>query len=282
MTRSVLITGASTGIGEATALHLASKGMTVFAGVRKEADGQALVDRAEGALTPVIVDVADGDSIASCKTEVMAALGDADLDGLVNNAGITVQGLLEYLPLDDLRRQLEVNVTGQLAVTQAFLPTLRKTKGRIVFVSSIAGRTPSLPFIGPYSASKSALECLADAFRVELRPTGIQVALIEPGSIATPIWDKGDATFEDLVSGLPDEAKQQYGASMERARKLAAASGRRGIPALKVAVKIEHALTASHAHARYLVGNDARLRAYVESPLPERIRDSLIARTLRL
>jgi NAD(P)-dependent dehydrogenase (short-subunit alcohol dehydrogenase family) len=278
--KTVLITGASTGIGRATAIYLAERGATVYAGVRKPEDGAGLEAEASGDLKSVIVDVSDAATISSCLDEVSADLGARGLDGLVNNAGITVQGPLEYLPLDELRRQLEVNVTGQLAVTQAFLPHLRKERGRLVFTSSIAGRAPGLPLVGPYSASKAALEQLADALRVELMPTGIRVSLIEPGSIATPIWEKGDSTFDDLVAALPQEGRDRYGVAMGRARKLAAATGRRGIDPIKVAKRIEHALDSKHPRARYLVGLDARARAFIEAPMPERIRDKIVARAV--
>ncbi|MPZ68433.1 MAG: SDR family NAD(P)-dependent oxidoreductase [Actinobacteria bacterium] len=278
--KTVLITGASTGIGRATAIYLAGRGATVYAGVRKPEDGASLEAEASGTLKSVLVDVSDAATISSCLVEVSADLGARGLDGLVNNAGITVQGPLEYLSLDDLRRQLEVNVTGQLAVTQAFLPLLRKARGRLVFTSSIAGRAPGLPLVGPYSASKAALEQLADALRVELMPTGIRVSLIEPGSIATPIWEKGDSTYDDLVAALPQEARDRYGVAMERGRKLAAATGRRGIDPIKVAKRIEHALASKHPRARYLVGNDARARAFIEAPMPERIRDKIVARVV--
>lgn len=278
--RTVLITGASTGIGRATAIYLAGRGATVFAGVRKPEDGASLEEESSGNLRSVIIDVSDAQTIASCFDGISGALEDKGLDGLVNNAGITVQGPLEYLSLDDLRRQLEVNVTGQLAVTQAFLPLLRKERGRLVFTSSIAGRAPGLPLVGPYSASKAALEQLADALRVELMPTGIRVSLIEPGSIATPIWEKGDSTYDGLVAALPQEARDRYGVPMERARKLAAATGRRGIDPLKVAKRIEHAISSKHPRARYLVGNDARMRAFIEGPMPERIRDKIVARVV--
>lgn len=278
--KTVLITGASTGIGRATAIYLAGRGAAVYAGVRKPEDGASLEAEAPGNLKSVIVDVSEAAMISSCLDEVSSDLGAKGLDGLVNNAGITVQGPLEYLVLDELRRQLEVNVTGQLAVTQAFLPHLRKARGRLVFTSSIAGRAPGLPLIGPYSASKAGLERLADALRVELRPSGIKVSLIEPGSIATPIWEKGDATFDELVAALPQEGRDRYGKAMERARKLASATGKRGIDPVKVAKRIEHALTAKNPHSRYLVGNDARVRAFVEGPLPDRLRDNLVARVV--
>ena len=278
--RNVLVTGASTGIGEATALRLARNGWRVYAGVRKEADGEALVNASVGALSPVLIDVTDQDSIENTLKIIEDEVDGSGLHGLVNNAGITVQGVLEYLPPEELRRQFDVNVTGQLAVTQAFLPAIRRAGGRIVFMSSIAGRAPALPFVGPYSASKKALESIAEALRIELMPWRIEVALIEPGSIATPIWDKGDSTFEHIVESMPEEGRQRYGAAMEKGRKLAAETGRRGIPADEVAKKVEHALTAKRPKTRYLVGKDAKARVILENPLPDRLRDRIIGRVM--
>ena len=273
--RNVLITGASTGIGKACALRLDAHGWTVFAGVRKLEDADALKAEASPRLHPVILDVTDTDEIQSARAEIDSRTG-AELAGLVNNAGITVQGPLEYLAPDELRRQLEVNVVGQLAVTQAFMPAIRKGRGRLVFMSSIAGRTPSLPFVGPYSASKHAIEALAEAFRLELAPWGIAVSSIEPGSIDTPIWRKGDETFDDQLAAMPPGATERYGSWMHRARKIAAATGKRGIPADKVAEKVEHALASPRPRARYLVGMDAKARAYLEPALPTRMRDKLV------
>ena len=195
---AVVVTGASTGIGEACALQLDRMGFSVFAGVRREADGKALEQKASGRLTPVFIDVADEVSIASAVETVSAAVGDAGLAGLVNNAGIAVPAPIELVPLDALRRQLEVNVIGQVSVTQAFLPLVRKAQGRIVNMGSIAGRL-AIPFLGPYCMSKFAMEALTDSLRVELRPWGIKVSLVEPGRISTPIWGKGIATGHELM-----------------------------------------------------------------------------------
>ena len=278
--RSVLITGASTGIGEATALRLARNGWRVFAGVRKDSDGEALERNAVGCPDPRPHRRHRRWVDAGAAKLIEDEVGDSGLHGLVNNAGITVQGALEYLSPDDLRRQFEVNVTGQIAVTQTFLPAIRRAPGRIVFMSSIAGRAPALPFVGPYSASKKAIEALADSLRLELLPWHIEVSLVEPGSIATPIWEKGDATFDELVGAIPAEGRERYGAAMDKARALAAQTGRRGIPADEVAKRVEHALTAKRPKTRYLVGKDAKARSIIESPLPDRVRDRIIGRVM--
>src|SRR5688500_3137446 len=183
---AVVITGASTGIGHACALDLDSHGCHVFAGVRREEDAERL--RSERAfIEPVRIDVTDADSIASARDRVGEAVGAAGLAGLVNNAGIAVPGPLEHLPIDELRRQLEVNLVGQVAVTQAFIPMLRTSRGRIVNIGSIGGRV-ALPMLGPYAASKHAIEGVSDSLRRELPPWGIEVSVVRPGPIATEIW----------------------------------------------------------------------------------------------
>jgi NAD(P)-dependent dehydrogenase (short-subunit alcohol dehydrogenase family) len=272
--RRVVVTGTSSGIGEACALRLARSGWRVFAGVRRSEDGERLREAGGGKIEPILIDVTDSESIASAAARV----GDAPLHGLVNNAGIAVSMPLEFLPLDELRRQLEVNVVGQVAVTQAFLAPLRQARGRVVNIGSIAGRS-SLPFLGAYAASKYALEAVTDALRIELKPFGIEVAIVEPGSIATPIWGKGSDTFERLRPGLPEAATLLYGDRMLAFRAAAQAAGRRGEPAENVAKVVEHALTADRPKTRYLVGRDARRRARVEH-LPDRLRDRLYERLL--
>lgn len=272
--RRVVVTGASSGIGEACALRLARRGWHVFAGVRRDEDGERLQAGGGGRIEPLRIDVTDSASIAAAAD----ALGEAPLDGLVNNAGIAVALPIEFVPLDELRRQLEVNVVGQVAVTQAFLEPLRRARGRIVNVGSIAGRS-SLPFLGAYAASKHALEALTDALRIELAPFGIGVAIVEPGSIATPIWRKGAETFQRLAADLPPEATSLYGQRMAAFREAATAAGRRGEPADTVAKVVEHALTATRPRTRYLVGRDARLRAAFEH-LPDRVRDRVYERVL--
>ncbi len=273
----VVITGTSTGIGAACALHLDRLGFRVFAGVRKEADGERLKDRASERLTPIPLDVTNSATIASAAGTVAKALDDRGLAGLVNNAGIAIAGPLEFLPVDELRKQLEVNVLGQIAVTQAFLELLRQGGGRVINIGSISGRS-ALPFLGPYAASKFAMEALTDSLRLELRPWNIWVAIVEPGTIATPIWQKSIAAADQATRNLPERARQLYGPAIAAMRRITAA--RTGVPAQLVADAVAHALTARRPRTRYVVGRDARLRRIVEL-LPDRMRDSLIARRLR-
>jgi len=273
---AVVITGASTGIGKTTALHLDSLGFRVFAGVRKDRDGEHLKRESSGRITPLHIDVTDASTIASAAGTVANMVGGAGLAGLVNNAGIAVAGPLEFLPLDEIRQQFEVNVFGQLAVTQAFLPLLRKARGRIVNMGSISGRV-SYPFIAPYSASKFALESFTDALRVELMPWGISVSIIEPGNIATPIWEKSIAASDDLQSGLPQAAKELYRPMVTSVRQAAERSGRNAIPAIVVARAVAHALTARRPKTRYLVGRDARIQLILRKLLPDRVMDRITA-----
>jgi NAD(P)-dependent dehydrogenase (short-subunit alcohol dehydrogenase family) len=279
--RTVVITGASTGIGEACALHLDQLGWRVFAGVRKDADGEALQKKSSPRLMPIRIDVTDAASIAAARDVVLRELGDRGLDGLVNNAGVAVAGPLEFLPIEDLRRQLEINVIGQIAVTQAFLAPIRKARGRVVNIGSIAGKLATA-FLGPYGASKFAMEALTDALRGELRPWGIQVAIVEPGSIATPIWDKSTADADRMEAGLPPEGHALYGGAIKALRATAVTTGGNGIPAVEVAKSVTHALTAKKPKTRYIVGRDARLQAVVGKVVPDRMRDGLIERQLKL
>lgn len=269
--RRVLVTGASSGIGEAAALRLARAHWHVLAGVRTPADADRL--RAER-IEPVTIDVTEPATIAA----VAARLGDEPLHGLVNNAGTALAMPLEFLPLEQLRGQLEVNLVGHVAVTQALLPNLRAARGRIVNVGSIAGRS-ALPFLGAYAASKHALEAVTDVLRVELRPFGIEVTVIEPGTIATPIWRKGGDRFQELAADLPTELGVLYGGRMAAFRRAAAAAGRRAEPADVVAVVVELALNEERPKPRYVVGRDARRRALVER-LPARLRDRVYERVL--
>lgn len=270
---TAIVTGASTGIGEATAMHLRSLGFDVLAGVRSEDDAERL--RADG-LRPLILDVTDQGSIDRAHEE----LGEGSLSGLVNNAGVAIFGPLEYIPIEELRRQLEVNLVGQVAVTQAFLPALRRGGGRIVNVSSIGGRV-ALPLAGPYAASKFALEAVSDSLRRELRGQGVEVVVVEPGGIKTPIWEKGGARADELQDEMPPEAEERYGelvrAVRGEAEKIATD---RGLPPSAVAEVIGEALTARRPRTRYPVGRDAKGRAIVARVLPDRLFDRLIARAL--
>ncbi|CAN5234525.1 SDR family NAD(P)-dependent oxidoreductase [soil metagenome] len=276
---SVLVTGASTGIGRATALRLAAAGFTVFAGVRKQADADGLTaaaSGASGALVPLMLDVSDARAIANAAKTISAQVGDRGLDGLVNNAGIAAAAPLEFVPIDEFRNQLEVNVVGQLAVTQAVLPMLRAARGRIVNVTSVGGLIAGT-MLGPYHASKFALEAMTDTLRVELRPWGITVVAIEPGAIATPIWATSSDRSDRMLAGA-DEAERLYSASIADARASAAKSARDGLPADEVAKVIEKALTVSTPRTRYPVGMDAKIGSAVIAKLPDRLRDRLLKR----
>ena len=270
----MLITGVSTGIGEACALWLGAKGFKVFAGVRKASDGEALQAKAKGNVVPVLIDVVDQDSIAEAFSAISAQT--SQLDGLVNNAGVAVAGPLEFLPIEELRRQLEVNVIGQVAVTQTFLPLLRPARGRIVMMSSISGKVAS-PMMGPYSASKFALEALSDALRRELNPWGLEVAVIEPGNIQTPIWSKGLNWGEAMRASLSEKAQQLYGPAIEGILRYIRAQDGSGLPPEEVAKAVEHALTATVPKTRYVVGQDAKIGALMSRILPDRWIDRLIA-----
>jgi NAD(P)-dependent dehydrogenase (short-subunit alcohol dehydrogenase family) len=270
---TVLVTGASTGIGEATVLHLNTLGFDAVGAVRKDEDAERL--EARGVRT-VRIDVTDSDQIAAARD----ALADTPLVGLVNNAGIAVAAPLEFLPMDRLRQQLEVNLIGQAAVTQAFLPALRSTRGRIVMVSSIGGRV-ALPLVGPYNASKFGLEGLSDSLRRELRPHGVDVILIEPGGVKTPIWNKAEKLADDMLEDLPPEAERVYGPMIAAVRKgTQEIANETGSEPRAVAEAIGTALTTSRPRARYLVGNDAKQRAVMAKLLPARVVDRLIGRAL--
>ena len=285
----VLITGASTGIGAACALHLDRLGFRVFAGVRREADGEALQqqivsvthplreDASHLRLTPIMLDVTDPATITAAADTVTTTVGEAGLAGLVNNAGIALGGPLEFLPIAELRRQFEVNVIGQVAVTQAFLPLLRQGRGRVVNMGSISGRV-AMPFIGPYAASKFALEALTDSLRVELRPWGIEVAIIEPGPIATPIWQKSLALADELIRNLPPAGRDLYGAAITMAHDKVIKTSQAGISPEVVAQVVAHALTAKRPKTRYLVGRGVWLALLFAKFIPDRLRDWLITR----
>jgi NAD(P)-dependent dehydrogenase (short-subunit alcohol dehydrogenase family) len=279
--RGVVITGASTGIGAACALHLDKVGFRVFAGVRKGTDGDALKRESTGRLTPVSIDVTDAAAIASAAATVAAIVGEAGLSGLVNNAGIVVAGPLEFVPIDAVQRQLEVNVTGQLAVTQAFLPLLRIGRGRIVNIGSVNGRVAT-PFVGLYSASKFAMESLTDVMRMELKPWGIEVSIIEAGSVATPIWPKSFAAFEEMVRCMPGRVRELYGGALPAFRIAAVREAKIAIPPETVAQVVEHALLSKKPKTRYVVGRNARLHVVLGRLLPDRLRDQLILRHLGL
>ncbi len=274
--RAVVVTGASSGIGEACALRLDGLGFRVFAGVRRQEDGDALRRRASDRLVPIMLDVAGPLSVASAADSVAVATGGAGLAGLVNNAGIAVASPLEFLPLDELRRQLEVNVVGQIAVTQAFLPLLREGGGRVVNIGSISGRIAT-PLLGAYAASKFAMEGLTDTLRRELRPWGIPVSIVQPGRVATPIWEKSLEAADELLRASPRRAYDLYGPVIEKVRRDALKAARRSGSPEKVARAVEHALTAKRPRTRYPAGPDARLGALLARILPDPLLDRILS-----
>ncbi|MBH0176688.1 MAG: SDR family oxidoreductase [Nitrospira sp.] len=280
--RVVVITGASTGIGAACAVHLDRLGFVVFAGVRKVEDGETLQRQGEAnRLIPLVLDVTNDVSIQQSRAIVAEHVGARGLFGLINNAGIAVVGPLEAVPIPDLRRQLEVNLIGQVAVTQMFLPLIRLARGRIINMGSIAGRA-AMPLMGPYSASKFALEAITDALRLEVQQWGIEVSIVEPGAIATPIWDKSGKGATDLESATTPELRMLYADVIAGVRKVVAEAAKRAIAPDAVAQAVEQALTATRPKTRYLVGADAKFRALMVKFLPDRVSDTVLTWVLKL
>lgn len=278
--RSVLVTGASSGIGRATALRLDAAGWRVFAGVRGSEAGNSLLRAGSTGLVPLQLEITDRTQVEAACEQVAEVVGPSGLDGLVNNAGITIPCPLEVLPLDDFQRLMATNVTGQLAVTQAFLPQLRAARGRITFVSSISGRR-AIPMLAAYSASKAGLDAVADGFRQELRNWGIKVSVVEPGAIETPIWDRGESELERALSCGSAEVNDLYAGLIASFRDLFVRARGQRIPPARVAAAIEHALTARRPRLHYLVGRDAKGQAWAMRLLPDRVLDFGISRYLR-
>jgi NAD(P)-dependent dehydrogenase (short-subunit alcohol dehydrogenase family) len=268
--KSVLVTGASTGIGRATVRELADQGWRVFAGVRNEEDARALAAE-PGEVVPIDLDVREQDQIEAAREQI-AALGGGLLDGLVNNAGIGIAGPLEALSPDALREILDVNVVGQVAVTRAFLPLLRRGGGRVLFVGSVGGRV-AFPFAAPYHVSKFALEAIADCLRGELAGQNVSVGLIQPGPIKTPIWMKSREQVEDLREQLEGEQRELYDAPLRKFERQLSSANEKGTEPAKVAAKIADALGGSGS--RYPVGRGVRTLTTVRPLLPDFLYDRL-------
>ena len=274
--RTVLITGASTGIGESCSIRLAREGFRVFAAVRRIEDAARLKAIIPGVYT-LLMDVTNDDSVSIAAQELAQVTG-GELFALVNNAGIAVAGPLECLPIPELENQLDINVVGPVRVTQKFLPMLRRSRGRIVMMSSIAGRS-ALPVVGAYSASKFALEAISDTWRVELYKWGIKVILVEPGATRTPIWDKSATLTTGTMEGVSDDKVALYRSLIDVGRKFANKASVDGMPVEQVASVVLRAITTSNPKARYLVGPSVRQRMILES-LPTGLRDWILARSL--
>lgn len=277
---TALITGASTGIGFVSAERLARLGYRVLAGVRTAADASRVEAAGDGRIRALQLDVTRPEEVEAAREAVAAEVGDRGLDILVNNAGIAAAGPLEFLPLEVFRRVQEVNVVGLLGVTQAFLPMIRTARGRIINIGSISGLVAN-PFVGAYAASKHALEGLTDSLRVELAPWGIEVILIEPGVIQTPIWSKSEADAMAMQAEFPPEAVHLYGRSMEAMRRILLPAVARASPAEVVADAVQDAALSPEPRTRYVVGKQARLRVLLGTLLPDRMRDRMMLAVLR-
>lgn len=271
-----MITGASTGIGAACAVGLAKRGYTLFAGVRKPEDGSRLQSQGGDNLIPLTIDVTDQATIDAAAERVNRERQGQPFRGLFNNAGISVNGPLEFVKPDDLRWQLEVNCVGQLAVTQAFLPMILESKGRIITTGSVGGFVTT-PTLGPYCMSKYAIEAFSDALRVELAPQGVHVVLLQPASIATPIWDKGRDGAEDMIDDAPPGLEERYGRFIGGIRKFAAEGKSTAADPQVVLDAVIHALESPKPKTRYVMGTGAGQRKFLRM-LPDRLRDRVLLR----
>ncbi|MGV0788057.1 SDR family NAD(P)-dependent oxidoreductase [Mycolicibacterium sp. XJ2] len=269
---SVLVTGASRGIGRAIAEHLAARGWQVIAGVRTERDAEAVTALDPDRISAVLLDVTDAGQIAA-----LADVLPARLDAVVNNAGVVVSGPMETVTSDGWRKQLEINVIGQLAVTRAVLPRMRESRGRIVFISSVNGRL-SMPLLGAYAASKFALEAAADALRMELQPWRIPVVVVEPAQTDTDMWRTADTMVVEAEAALSPEHRALYAEHIAGMKKMVPVAQRMAVPTEKVSAVVEEALTGRRPRPRYVVGLGPKLQVAVVPKLPTRVRDAVLRR----
>ena len=277
--RSVLITGASTGIGRACALQMDRLGWRVFAGVRHEADAVALKAAASASMEPLILDVTQAEQVSAAVERVANLVGEGGLHGLVNNARISIGGPLEFIPMHLIRLQFEVNVLGSVSMIQAFLPLLRRANGRIVNISSTSGLN-AMPVMGPYAASKFALEALSDSLRVEVRRQGIKVILVELGTVFTPIWERSLAVADAWLAEAPPAMFDLYGDFVPIVRDWALSAEKRGLPVERVSDAVARALTDPKPKSRYLIVGYPPLFVYLLRLAPVGMRDRLIARRM--
>jgi len=277
----VLITGASSGIGQSCALLLDQAGFRVFAGVRTDEAAFRLRNQASPRLVPIKLDITDTHQIDHALELVSAALEPTEpLAGLINNAGIVVAGPLEHLPIALLRRQLNVNLVGQIAVSAAFLPLLRRGGGRIINIGSDGGWFAA-PFLGAYSASKFAMEAVTDALRREIAPWSIRVVLVEPGCVETPVWDKTAVETDRLMADFPESARRRYGERYRRGHALLEFGRRHAMEPQRIARVVLHALECERPAIRYLAGMDCRALALAVRLVPDCIIDRAIALFMR-
>jgi NAD(P)-dependent dehydrogenase (short-subunit alcohol dehydrogenase family) len=267
---SVLVTGAGRGIGRAICLSLAGSGWEVYAGVRRPEDGESLT-AAASSVVPVVLDVTDSEQLSALDQSLPARL-----DAVVNNAGVVVDGPVEAVALDDLRRQLEVNVVGQLAVTQAVLPRLRESQGRVVFISSVSGRIAT-PWTGAYNASKFAIEGLADALRIELRPWKIKVILVEPSSTDTDMWQGALEQLDATQAAMSDEHRRLYAGHVKGMRRTTKMIQKQAVPVEHVVAAVQRALNDRRPKARYPVGAVSKIQLAMDAATPTPVMDAALA-----
>ncbi|MTD14908.1 SDR family NAD(P)-dependent oxidoreductase [Nakamurella sp. YIM 132087] len=273
----IVISGASTGMGAATARELARRGYHVLAGVRRESDGERL---AGPGLEPVLLDITDPDQVAAIAQRVATDPQRRPLRALINNAGLAVNAPVEALPLDDWRRVFEVNLFGHIAMTQALLPALHESRGRVVNISSVGGRV-SLAAYGAYAGSKFAMEAVSDALRRELGPRGVQVVVVEPGGVKTEMSNRGVANAAAIRDAMTEEHRRRYGDLMVAVMRHAEAFTEAGRPAEKAAEVIAKAATARCPRTRYTIGRDAAIFTRLSRVVPDRLLDRMTARQLR-
>ena len=279
--KSVVITGASRGIGRTSALLLDKSGFKVFAGVRSREDGEQLVRKSSGNIIPVTIDVIKQDTIDSAANKIAGIIKSSGIWGLVNNAGIAIAGPMEFMPMERIREQFEINFFGQISVTQRFLPLIRQGKGRIINISSKEAIL-AMPLIGPYCASKFALEAFSDALRLELKQWNIPVSIIQPGTIATQIIEQSISSAEECVRDLPEHAGELYNECFIAARKTADKILKAAIPTEKVAKTILKALTVKKPKPRYTVGVDARALSIMSRLMSDNMMDKIILKQMGL
>ena len=273
---NVLITGAGSGIGRATALYLANNGFRVFAGVRKEADGEKLRSECYENLEPLLLDVTSETSRQQVLVTLTTLINDKGLYGLINNAGVSYCSPLEYVDEAHIDKQFRTNVYGPLLTTQALLPLIRIARGRVINISSGSGQL-AIPLVGVYSGTKFALEGISDALRVELRQWGIHVSVVAPGFIETPIQDKNQKDMEELLQRLPCEGKERYSKAIHHYIKQNKKMARSATTPETVAKVIYTALTSKKPKTRYAAGRDAAMLSLIRRILSDRMKDKLVA-----
>lgn len=278
---AIIITGASTGIGKFCALYLDQLGFKVFAGVRQESDGAKLVEESSHRIIPVIIDITKMETIYNASKKIDALVGEAGIVGLINNAGIVITGPLELLPINLLRKQLDVNIIGHLAVIQQFLPLIKKARGRIINISSVSGKV-TFPYLGAYCASKHAMESLTDALRMELSRFGIYVSLIEPGNIKTPIWEKAIKDIDEFLANISSEAIGFYNPDIKGMQKITLKMKDTGISPQYVCNIIRKALLSKKPRTRYIVRFNTHILIFLNRLLPDKFWDKLVLFLIRL